>query len=133
MIITETKPFGIIKAQLSHGTITLVSCNQCARLCETGGKIGLEKMKKKLKKENYSLYNEFLFSPVCNKSKSKKIITSTGDVILVLACSAGVAAIKKLFENKKVIPALTTIGLGAFDADGNIFMVERLNETVEKY
>jgi len=73
MIITETKPFGLIKAQLKkEDKITIVSCNMCARMCGTGGKEGLEEMKKKLKEEDYNVVDEFLFSPVCDKDLVSK-------------------------------------------------------------
>ena len=92
MIVTDTNPFGMIKTELKKDDkISLVSCNQCARLCETGGRQGLEEMKERLREEHYAVSDEFLFSPVCDKNLCEKIIKPKGDVILVLACEAGVS------------------------------------------
>ena len=125
MIITETIPFGMIKAELKkNDKISIVSCNQCARLCGTGGKEGLKEMKEDLKKEGYTTADEFVFAPVCDKDLDKKILKKIkGNVILVLACDAGVLNLKTMFKNKKVIAALNTHGLGSYDEKGNIFMV----------
>ena len=124
MIITETKPFGMIKVELKKDDkISIVSCNQCARLCETGGKEGLEEMKEELKEEGYTTVDEFLFAPVCDRDLDKKIVKPKGNVILVLACDAGVLNLRGIFKDKKVIAALNTHGLGSYDEQGNIFMV----------
>ncbi len=124
MIITETKPFGMIKAQLKKDDkISLVGCNMCARMCGTGGKEALNEMKGKLKDNGYNVISEFLFAPVCDRGMIKKIIKTNGNTILVLACDSGVSGLKEFFRGKKIIPALNTHGLGAFDEDGNIFMV----------
>ncbi|MCK4327921.1 MAG: hypothetical protein KAW41_05660 [Candidatus Diapherotrites archaeon] len=124
MIVTDTKPFGMIKAGLKKGDeVSVVSCNQCARLCGTGGKEGLDEMKEKLGEGGYGACDEFLFAPVCDESLCRKILKPKGSVILVLACEAGVSSIKRVFKTKKVISALNTTGLGAFDEDGCIFMV----------
>ena len=38
MIITQSKPYGVIRSQLDKkDKIGLVTCNTCARMCETGG------------------------------------------------------------------------------------------------
>ena len=125
MIITETKPFGMIKAELKKDDkISIISCNQCARMCGTGGKEGLEEMKEDLEKEGYNTVDEFIFAPVCDKDLDKKILKNLkGNVILVLACDAGVLNLETMFKTKKVIAALNTHGLGSFDEKGNIFMV----------
>ncbi len=54
MIITESKPFGIIKAQLKkEDKIGIVSCNSCARMCETGGKEAMKELADRLKKRGF--------------------------------------------------------------------------------
>ena len=46
-----------------------------------------------------------------------------GDTTIVLACDAGVYNLKKLFPKRKIIPAIETIGLGAWDEKGNLTLV----------
>ncbi|MCD6478040.1 MAG: hypothetical protein J7K87_03480 [Candidatus Aenigmarchaeota archaeon] len=124
MIITDMKPFGILKAELKKDDrISIVSCNECARLCGTGGKEGLEEMKKLLMDNGYNVVDTFLLAPVCDKDLDKRVVKPHGNVILVLACDSGYHNIKILFKDKKVIPALDTIGLGAFDEKGDIFLI----------
>jgi len=48
-----------------------------------------------------------------------------GNVTIVLACDAGVYNLKKLFPKRKIIPALDTIGLGAYDEKGDLNLVRR--------
>jgi len=123
MIITETKPFGMIKAELKKDDkISIIACNMCARMCETGGKIGLEQMKEKLKNTGYSVVDEFLLAPVCDKSVVKTA-KPKGNVIISLACDSGTSTIKEVFKDKRIVSALNTHGLGAFDEHGNIFMI----------
>ncbi|RLJ09043.1 MAG: hypothetical protein DRP13_01425 [Candidatus Aenigmatarchaeota archaeon] len=124
MIITETKPFGMIKTELEKtDKISIIACNMCARMCETGGKTGLKQMKEKVKNAGYSVVDEFLLAPVCDRSVVKKRVKPKGNIIISLACDSGTFNIKKLFKDKKIISALNTHGLGAFDEDGNIFMI----------
>jgi hypothetical protein len=124
MIITETKPFGMIKAELKKDDkISIVACNLCAKKCGTGGREGLDEMKEELKENGYNVVDEFLFAPVCDKDLDKKIIKPKGNIILSLACDAGSSNIKRLFKNMKTIEALDTIGLGSFDEKGDIFLI----------
>lgn len=103
--------------------ISIVSCNNCARLCGTGGKEGLQEMKKKLKENGYIAVDDFVFSPVCDRDLDKKVIKPKGNVVLMLACDAGVRNVERLFKRRKVVSALDTIGLGSFDEKGDIFMI----------
>lgn len=124
MIITEMKPFGEIKPLLAkNDKISIISCNGCARRCETGGEEGLRRTKEKLRKENYEVIDEILITPVCCMDTVKKL-NPKGNVIVVLACDAGVEVVKRIFPDKKVISALDTKGLGAFDENGDIFLVK---------
>jgi hypothetical protein len=124
MIITETKPFGMIKAELEKDDkISLISCNMCARMCGTGGEEGLEEIKEDLEKQGYHVVDEFLFAPVCDSGMVKKTAKPKGNAILVLACDSGTFNVRKLFEDRKIVPALNTHGLGAFDEEGKIFLI----------
>jgi len=124
MIVSETKPFGIIRVYLKKSDkISIVSCNNCARMCGTGGKEGLREMKKKLEENGYKAVDDFVFSPVCDRDLDKKVIKPKGNVILMLACEAGLRNVERLFKSKRVVSALDTIGLGSFDEKGDIFLI----------
>jgi len=50
------------------------------------------------------------------------------DELLLLACDAAVFTFQMLFPSKKVIPALNTIGVGARDGQGNIFLMKKFSD-----
>jgi hypothetical protein len=48
------------------------------------------------------------------------------DMLVALACISGVCTLQSLFPSKIVVPALDTIGIGARDAQGNIFIMKKI-------
>jgi len=49
-----------------------------------------------------------------------------GNVTIALACDSGVYNLKKLFPKRKIISALNTIGIGAYDHKGKINLVRKV-------
>lgn len=125
MIVTFSKPYGIIKGMLKkYNTIGLLSCNSCARLCETGGQAKMDNLAERLKKDGYEVVGSDLVPMVCNIDAVKRR-DYAAKILLVLACDAGVFTVQSLFPNKNVVAANDTIGLGARDNTGNIFMMRK--------
>ena len=125
MIITDSKPYGLLKTMFSKSDkIGIVSCNTCAKMCETGGQKGMDRLAKRLKDDDFNVVGKKLISIACDLSLIKKEEIK-GDVIIALTCDAGVYALKKLLPNKKIITALDTIGLGAFDNKMDISLVRK--------
>jgi len=125
MIITEIRPYGLIKSQLNKkDKIGIVSCNSCPRICETGGEEEMKKLAKRLKKEGFNVVDMDLIGRACDFDLLKKDELH-GIVTIVLACDAGVYNLKKLFPKRRIIDALDTIGLGAFDHKGNLTLVKK--------
>ena len=93
-------------------------------MCGTGGEEGLHRMKEELEKEGYNVIDELVVSPMCNRNALSKSTKPKGDVIIVLACDAAVFNANLVFKGKKIIAALDTVGLGAWDENGNISMVK---------
>ena len=125
MIVTYRKPYGIIKGMLKkYKKIETVSCNSCARACETGGKERMDEMTERLKKDGYDVVGSDLVPMACNIDAVKRH-EYMGNLLLVLACDSGVFTVQSLFPNKTVIAALDTIGLGARDSKGNIFLMKK--------
>jgi len=124
MTITESKPYGIIKAQLNKkDKIGLVSCNSCVRFCETGGEEKMQEMSERLKKDGFEVVDIDLIGVACDLNQVKKE-TFDGDVIIVFGCDAATYNVKKLVNNKKVLNALDTIGIGTRDKEGNLSLVK---------
>ena len=125
MIITETKPYGIIRGMLKKWKKTgIISCNSCARACETGGRTKMEELAERLKKDEFNIVQTELVPMACNVDLIKKP-ELTADELLLLACDAAVFTFQMIFPSKKVIPALNTIGVGARDGQGNIFLMKK--------
>ena len=123
MIVTSSKPYGIIKGMLKKWKKTgIISCNSCARACETGGRKKMEELAERLKNDGYEVVDMNLVPMACNLDLVKKP-EYEGDVLVILACDAGVFTYQTLFPSKKIIPALTSHGLGARDSQGNIYLM----------
>ena len=126
MIITTRKPYGMIKSKLNKkDKIGIVSCNSCARMCETGGKKAMRELAERLKKDGFNVVDTDLIGIACDFDRLKKD-ELIGDTTIVLACDAGVYNLKKLFPKRKIIVALTTLGLGVWDEKGNITLVKKV-------
>ena len=125
MIVTYSKPYGIVKGMLKkYYSVGIIACNSCARLCETGGQKRMEELAERLKKDDYDVVDSDLVPLVCNIDAVKRR-EYKGKQLLVLACDAGVFTVQSLFPNKSVIPANDTVGLGARDNTGNIFIMKK--------
>ena len=123
MIVTSFRPYGIIKGMLRKWKkIGIVACNSCSRICETGGREKMEELAERLKKDGYNVVDTDLIPLACNVDLVKRPKYES-DVLVVLACDSGVYTFQSLFPSKKVVPALNTVGIGARDGTGNIFLM----------
>ncbi|HIJ07817.1 TPA: hypothetical protein HA274_00455 [Candidatus Bathyarchaeota archaeon] len=126
MIVTSSKPYGVIKGMLKKWKkIGIVSCNSCARACETGGKEKLDQLAERLRQDGFDVVDSELLPMACNIDAAKKP-NYQADYLVVLACDSGVFTLQSLFPNKVVVPALDTMGLGARDVQGNIFIMRKI-------
>ncbi|TRO47495.1 hypothetical protein E2P60_03030 [Candidatus Bathyarchaeota archaeon] len=126
MIVTNSKPYGVVKGMLKKWkTIGIISCNSCARVCETGGRKKLEEMSERLKTDGFKVVDTELVPMACMIDLLKKH-DYEADVLLILACDSGVCTAQSLYPTKLVVPANDTVGLGAQDREGNIFIMKKL-------
>jgi len=126
MIVTKLKPYGEIKSQLKKSDkIGIISCNACARMCNTGGEKQMKKLSNRLRKDGFNVVDNDLIGTPCNFDLLNKSQLH-GNVQIVLACDAGVYNLKKLFPNHKIISGLKTLGVGAYDKKGNINLVRKV-------
>jgi len=126
MIVTSSKPYGVVRGMLRKWKkIGIVSCNSCARVCETGGKEKMDELAMRLKQDGFNVVDMELLPMACNVDSAKKP-NYQADYLIALACDSGVCTLQSLFPNKVVVPALDTIGLGARDVQGNIFIMKKL-------
>jgi hypothetical protein len=125
MIVTSSRPYGVVRGMLKKWKkIGIVSCNSCARACETGGKEKMEELAARLKQDGFDVVDMEVIPMACNVDAVKKP-EYHADFLVALACDSGVCTLQSLFPNKIVVPALDTIGLGARDVQGNIFLMKK--------
>lgn len=84
----------------------------------------MEELAERLKKDEFNIVQTELVPMACNVDLIKKP-ELTADELLLLACDAAVFTFQMIFPSKKVIPALNTIGVGARDGQGNIFLMKK--------
>ncbi|HLC00023.1 MAG TPA: hypothetical protein VJL33_01705 [Candidatus Bathyarchaeia archaeon] len=126
MIVTSSKPYGVVRGMLKKWKkIGIVSCNSCARACETGGKEKMDELAQRLRQDGFNVVDMELLPMACNVDAARKP-NYQADYLVALACDSGVCTLQSLFPNKVVVPALDTIGLGARDVQGNIFIMRKL-------
>ena len=82
----------------------------------------MEELAERLKNDGYDVVNTEVIPMVCSIDLVKKP-EYHADVLVVLACDSGVYTLQTLFPSKKIVPALNTIGIGARDRQGNIFLM----------
>jgi hypothetical protein len=126
LIVTTSKPYGVIRGMLRKWKkIGIVSCNSCARVCETGGKDKMDELAQRLKNDGFDVVDTELVPMACNMDAVKRP-NYLADMLVALACDSGVCTLQSLCPSKTVIPGLDTIGLGARDMQGNIFIMKRI-------
>jgi hypothetical protein len=126
MIVTYSKPYGVIKGMLKKWKkIGIVSCNSCARICETGGKEKMEELAARLKADGFEVVDMELVPMACAIDAVKRP-NYQADMLIALACDSGVCTLQSLFPSKIVVPANDTIGIGARDGQGNIFLMRKI-------
>lgn len=82
----------------------------------------MEELAERLKKDGFEVVDMNLVPMACNIDLAKKPEYGS-DVLIMLACDAGVFTFQTLFPAKTIIPALNTLGLGARDGQGDIFLM----------
>ena len=125
MIVTSSKPYGVIKGMLKKWKkIGIVSCNSCARVCETGGREKADELAARLRQDGFEVVDVEVLPMACNVDAARRP-NYKGDLLVVLACDSGAYTLQSLFPTKVIIPALDTTGLGARDTQGDIFIMKK--------
>ncbi|MEJ2240774.1 MAG: hypothetical protein P8Y18_01335 [Candidatus Bathyarchaeota archaeon] len=128
MIITSCKPYGIIRGMLNKWKKTgIISCNSCARACETGGKDKMEELAARLKDDGYNVVDTALIPMACNLDLAKKPQLEA-DVLVMLTCDSGVETFRELYPSKKIVDACITTGVGARDGSGDIYLMRKFKD-----
>jgi hypothetical protein len=105
----------------------IVACDSCSTACDTGGRKRLDEITLRLREDGYDVTCTDLFPMPCNVEPDQ-VSGFDVDEFLILACDAAVNTFQRLFPSKKIIGGLNTLGIGAKDAEGNIFLIKDLKK-----
>lgn len=124
-VVVESKPYGLIKSYLKKSDkVGIVLCGCCPVMC--GIEISdVAKLSKKLKKEGFNVVDTTISADMCYFPYVLEHKDLKGNVIVVLGCEAAVYNLKRLFPKRKVVQALTTLGLASFNGKGNVHLVKK--------
>ena len=118
MIISQQKPFEEILITLGEKKrVFIIGCSLCATLCQSGGEEQVIEMKERLIAEGKEVSGHVVIEAVCHVLNSKKELSAhkaalkETDVILVMACGAGVQTVIEL-KKIPVVAAVDTLFLG---------------------
>ena len=85
----------------------------------------MDELAERLRQDGFEVLDTELLPMACNIDAAKKP-NYQADYLVVLACDSGVFTLQALFPSKVVVPALDTMGLGARDVQGNIFIMRKI-------
>lgn len=113
MNATKAVKYEKLKEMLKkEDVISIISCNTCVRLSETGGEIKMEELAVKLRNDGFNVRDGFLITMPCqDKYMDSVTITPDIDTLVMLACTSGCANAHMYFPNKKIIYALEDRGM----------------------
>lgn len=126
MIVAETKPFEEIKDILSsYKKILILGCGSCTTVCMSGGKKQVEllasalRMAKKIEGNEIQV-GEMTILRQCDPEFIARIKGEAEqyDVILSMACGAGVQVLAESLGGMPVLPALNTLFIGVTEDEG---------------
>lgn len=126
MIVGERKPFEEIKSYVEGcEKILVLGCGTCVAVCMAGGEKEVQLLASQLRMafqeegKNVQI-DEDTIQRQCDREYFDSIKDRIGDydVIVSMACGAGVQMAAELFENRVVVPALNTTFIGVADREG---------------
>jgi len=126
MIVAERKPFEEIKAMLDgYSRILVLGCGTCVSVCMAGGEKEAQILATQLRmfyaKEGKDVQVEDdTIQRQCDREYYEVLKDKIDkyDIILSMACGAGVQLASELYENKVVVPGLNTTFIGIAQGAG---------------
>ena len=126
MIVGERKSFDEICALLAgYKKVLLVGCGTCVKVCFTGGDKETAVLASQLNIANKKARRQVAVTELCverqceNEFVDEIAAAYNGhDVIMSLACGAGVQLVAARFPKTPVVPAVNTTFLGALERQG---------------
>jgi ferredoxin len=126
MIVAEQKPLAEIKAKLSgYSNILILGCGTCVKTCFAGGEDEVATLASALrlsfKKDGIIIkIGELTVERQCEDEFIKEAASKAAEsqVILSLACGAGVQMVASRFAKTPVLPGVNTTFIGILEKQG---------------
>jgi ferredoxin len=126
MIVGERKPFDEIKDKIRDcKKVLILGCGTCVSVCMAGGEKEVELLGTELRMANQLEgkdveIGEDTIQRQCDKEYIEAIVEKAKnyDVVLSMACGAGVQLVADMLEPVPVTPALNTCFIGVTEAEG---------------
>ena len=127
MIFTKSMDYETITNELSKDdTIAVVSCNNCVRVCGTGGEKKMKELSLRLREDGYNVKEGFLVTKACPQPYLGTVkLSPLVNKVIVLACTAGWSTANRVFKNRQVVRSLTDVGLLITDTDKGVVKVAK--------
>jgi len=109
--------------------ILVWSCDLCIKYCGLGGLEKARILEDMLKEDGYNVIGTEIVSESCliNLVKKHKVnkeeVFREATAIIVLACESGYECVKTVFNDKKVIRTMKTVGVGNFTLQGKVVLI----------
>jgi ferredoxin len=123
MIVAEQKPMQEILDMLpEEKKVLVVGCDTCVTVCMAGGEKEVKVLVAalKLSEKSFPEVNGVSIERQCDKEFVEEIIEQVNehDIILSMACGAGVQMMADFFPEKTILPALNTLFMGSNEGAG---------------
>ena len=128
MIVAKRKPFNEIEELVSGSKkILVLGCGTCVAVCLAGGEKEVAVLASQLKmalalKDQDAKVDELTIERQCDREFieeiNNKLNVDDYDLILSMACGAGVQLVSDVFDHKVVLPALNTTFIGVAEGPG---------------
>ena len=126
MIVAEQKPLAEIKAKLSgYSNILILGCGTCVKTCFAGGEDEVATLASALrlafKKDGINIkIGELTVERQCEDEFIKEAASKAAEsqVILSLACGAGVQMVASRFAKTPILPGVNTTFIGILEKQG---------------
>jgi hypothetical protein len=128
-----------LRAQLAPGSrIAVLSCGSCARLSDgLGGEQGLARLTEKLVADGFQVICREVLPVACAGDSLKKNLGEEGirrlldeaDVIIPLACAAGVKRAQESLPGARICVVTRTVGKGTYTPETGARLTESPEET----
>ncbi len=125
MIGTRDRKYAKIVDELDkNNNISIISCNTCVRLSDTGGEKRMNELAKQLREDGFNVVDGYLITYPCKDEYFENIeLKKNIDTIIMISCASGVANASYYYPNCKIV--------SANDSRGVVVIEEKITENGE--